>query len=134
MLRLKAETALSRDGKTLSFTETTGVYNVSTNPEGYNSPNEPLSNMTAAMLEITTPTQLTYTIDLFTQGFPTGTTATFDITKDMIGGNADEVLDDGLYVLIYTVTGDAEYTFVINDVLYHNIKCCVYKHLSLIHI
>lgn len=131
-LEVSTTTDLSRDGKTITFTETTGAYNAITNPTGYSAPNPPISDMIAATLVVTAPDGIEYEFDLFTEGFPNSTNPTFEITADMIGGVEDNTIIDGLYTFVYTVTesGPVFYSFIDKVAFYHNIKCCVFKAIT----
>jgi hypothetical protein len=108
-LELSINVSLSSNGKTMTFTETTGAYNVNLNPTGWGSPNEVLTNIGFATLSITTPDNTTKTLFYtkgqyygggFSSNFPDSTeTYTFDITKalnskfslDAILGNGSQV-------------------------------------------
>ena len=90
-LELSINVSLSSDGKTMTFTETTGAYNVNLNPTGWGSPNTPLTDISEAKLDITTPSGTSKTL-FYTKGqyngaafapnFPDSTeTYTFTITK-----------------------------------------------------
>jgi hypothetical protein len=90
-LELGINVSLSTNGKTMTFTETTGAYNVNLNPKGWGPPNAVLADIDYATLDITTPTNTTKTL-FYTKGqyygagfspnFPDDTeTYTFDITK-----------------------------------------------------
>ena len=51
-LELSINVSLSSNGKTMTFTETTGVYNVNLNPTGWGSPNAALNNILEAYLVV----------------------------------------------------------------------------------
>lgn len=90
-LELSINVSLSSNGKTMTFTETTGAYNIGTNPKGWGSPNVLLADASLATLDISTPNGTTKTL-FYTKGqfygpafqtnFPADTeTTTFSITK-----------------------------------------------------
>ena len=88
-LELGINVSLSTNGKTMTFTETTGAYNVNLNPKGWGSPNAALTDISEAYLVITLPDNTSKTL-FYTKGayyvtsptFPDSTESnTFDITK-----------------------------------------------------
>jgi len=90
-LELGINISLSTNGKTMTFTETTGAYNVNLNPIGWGSPNLDLNQVLNASLIVTLPDTTSKTL-FYTKGqswgiafapnFPDDTeTYTFDITK-----------------------------------------------------
>tara|TARA_R110000868_G_scaffold195912_2_gene441735 strand:+ start:963 stop:1802 length:840 start_codon:yes stop_codon:yes gene_type:complete len=90
-LELGINISLSTNGKTMTFTETTGAYNVNLNPKGWGSPNALLTDISEASLVVTLPdttsktlfyTKGQYNGGAFSPNFPDSTeTYTFDITK-----------------------------------------------------
>jgi hypothetical protein len=54
-LELSINVSLSSNGKTMTFTETTGAYNVNLNPRGWGSPNADLTDISEAYLVVTLP-------------------------------------------------------------------------------
>jgi hypothetical protein len=130
---LSFEICSSSDCKSLAFTETTGAYS-STNTNGWGSPNKLTSDAETAVLEVTIPGDITYTFDLFAESpaFPTSDEdQKFIINAEDIGGVSGDKIPDGLYLFRYTVgrtTATAfTYTQQIQQLLYCNIKCCVYS-------
>lgn len=89
-LELSINVSLSSNGKTMTFTETTGAYNVGTNPKGWGSPNAALTDVESAKLDITTPNGTSKTLfytkgqfygAAFSPNFPDATeTYTFNVT------------------------------------------------------
>lgn len=111
------------------FDETTGLFNSTTNPTGWNGSNPNIALTTAATLDIYYPGDLTtigLTIDLFaTTDFPSTTsTPTYTITNTALGLSGR--LTDGLWKFVYTVVVDGQ-TFQqsIEKITYCNAKCCV---------
>jgi hypothetical protein len=90
-LELSINVSLSSNGKAMTFTETTGAYNVNLNPTGWGSPNLDLNQVLYASLVVTLPNTTSKTL-FYTKGqsfgiafasnFPDDSeTYTFDITK-----------------------------------------------------
>jgi hypothetical protein len=90
-LELSINVSLSSNGKLMTFTETTGTYNVNLNPTGWGSPNLDLNQVLYASLVVTLPDTTSKTL-FYTKGqsfgiafasnFPDDSeTYTFDITK-----------------------------------------------------
>lgn len=118
----------SVDCRTLVFTETTGVYGVSSNPTGYGTPNPSFDTATAATLVITAPGGAEYTIDLFTEGFPTNNPLTqFAITADLIGGIPNAPIPDGIYTFLYTEVNGSTYLQTVVQAFTCQVECCVYS-------
>lgn len=118
---------------TIVFKETTGAYNVTTNATGWGSPNEVLSNATAAVLTVIDPSNVSYTINLFTTGdFPTDNPDfEYEIPLASLGGRT--VIEDGYWQFIYTVTASAtKYIATKTAIFTCNSACCVNKLLLLI--
>lgn len=99
------------DLKSLSFYDVTGVYNATTNPTGYGTPNPSPSDVTTATISIllpggTTPVVLTVKGGSLTTSLPTtDNTLVFTITNVLLGLTADALLPDGVYDITYTLTG-----------------------------
>lgn len=116
--------------KSISFSELTGAYSI-TNTGGYGTPNPALNTAISAVLEVTTPSNIIYTFNLFTESpsWPTtDTTQEFIIYADDLGGSAGDSIPDGQYTLTYTVgfPASVEYDNTIVKLLYCQAKCCVY--------
>lgn len=115
--------------KKFTFTETTAVYDASTNPTGWNGPNPNTALATSATLDIYYPgdtTNIGLTIDLFATGnYPTiTTTLEYIITNTALGLSGK--LTDGLWKFVYTVVDDSiTYQQTISKITYCNAKCCV---------
>lgn len=64
---LKISASISSDCLSFTFNDTTGIYNITTNPGGYNTPNIPSSEITLAKVRVyqygqTVPTLLTFVV------------------------------------------------------------------------
>ena len=90
--------------KDLSFSEKTGLYNSTYNTGGYESPNISASSVITAILTITSPTNVIYTIDLFINGFPTANTN----SEYILSLIPNTVISDGQWKFVYTITTSSQ--------------------------
>ena len=119
---------------TLAFTETTGLYNATTNTTGWGAvgggdPNEMVSQATAATLLITGPDGTVYpTVDLFALGsFPKSDSTSASITATSLAATMSSFAD-GLWKMTYSVTtGTATYTETITFFFTCQVESCVCK-------
>lgn len=127
----KIKLCLASNCTTLSFFETTGVYNATTNVGGYGAPNVETSDIDAAVLTVISPSDQTYTIDVFGD-FPSDNDE-FSIDIDLADLSRTSI-EDGYWQFIYTVTTNAavEYTANTSYYFYCNAECCVSKLLNAI--
>lgn len=110
--------------KTVNFNETTGTYNVTTNPTGWGTPNATIASATTATLTITKPDTTEIVINLFSTYPTTDSTLLRTITQTELENTGK--LTDGLYTFLYTVTANSVvYTQTIQKLLYCQITCCV---------
>jgi len=128
-LILNFEICQSSDCTELTFVETTGAYAVTTNENGWGTPNPATAYATSAILTIELSSGNTYSIDLFATGnFPTDdTTFEYLITSSVIGGASGSAIADQIIKFTYTVVdgkGD-EYHQVISQAFYCQAQCCV---------
>lgn len=130
MISLDFNICLSGSCNTITFTETTGAFS-STNIYGWGSPNEATSSAQTAVLEITDPTGVVTSINLFinSPAFPSSSnTNEYIITPSSIG-STEEKFSDGVYYFKYTVTRTSataySYSQVVQKLFYCNAKCCV---------
>lgn len=122
----------SKDCKSLVFTETTGAYSIN-NTSGWGLPNPIIADALTAILEITTPNNQIFTINLYNTFPTTNSTITENITNLDLGLISSSKFNDGLYIFKYTVTTASNtYTQTIEKLLYCNASCCVDKMFSLI--
>ena len=128
-LVLNFEICQTADCKTFTFTETTGVYNASTNPTGWGAPNPLTSNATSATLAINIAGGTVYTLNLFTSSFPSSVSSLeYDVTASLIGGASGAKITDGIYTFVYTVVASGvTYTQTIIKGIYCQVQCCVYS-------
>lgn len=116
----------------LTFTETTGAYNATTNPGGWGAPNPTLASVTTPVtLTVTFPNESVYTLDVATlnPSFPTDdTTLEWVLDMSSFGGDTGDSFEDGVYTFTYLVTADGStYTQTHYVALYCQVKCCVFS-------
>jgi len=106
-LTLQLSYCQSNGCKTLTITDSTGTYDVTTNPTGC----DPLwlPDVTAATLVITDPSDNEYTIDIISDlgiDYSTATVDTleYDVPSTLLGKSSTEAFDDGIYEVVYTIT------------------------------
>lgn len=115
----------------IKITETTGVYSPS-NTGGYGPPNDTVNSFNTAVLTITSPSLVTYTIDLFPLGFPSSNpNFSYTIPVATLGLTT---IEDGQWIFVYTI-GDKvpptiSYTTTRYSLFYCNSECCVSKKLA----
>lgn len=126
-LQLNFNTCVINSCSQIRFNETTLPYNIN-NLGGYGTPNPLDSSFTSAILEITNPNNISYTIDLFnTTLFPTyNSSLYYDIPLNSIG-NPNTIID-GKWKFVYTISdGTNTYTKTVYKLFYCNSECCVTK-------
>lgn len=121
----KSSSSQSRDGKTISVSDTTGAYNVSTNLTGYGASQTPaglrqVSNIIGAELDFyfngSSVVDYSFILNSGTaQGLANGT-STYDITMGDVGGTTGDIFDDQVITIVYKVlfNGDDVADIVIN--------------------
>lgn len=127
-LQLKFSICQTSSCSKLIFKETTGIYNVSTNPTGWGAPNATIGTATSAILTITLGNSLSYNIDLFaTTNFPTSDkTFEYEITNEDIGYITGVAIPDQIIDFKYTVIANSiTYTQNYKQAFYCNVNCCV---------
>ncbi len=135
-LAISTNLSFPKDGFSLNFYETTGVYDFDNNPTGYGSPNPVVGFFTVVSLLITLPNEtdpVTVNTGLLTN-FPTDDpTISSSLTNIDLGLGGDDVLPDGIYKVNYTVL----YTNVITRVYtveqyfmnLRGVACCIDRKL-----
>jgi len=117
---------------TLTLTETTGAYSVS-NLNGWGAPNEITSNITVALLQVTSPSGVVSTINLLspTSGLPSSNPSLDYTILNADLGNITNV-EDGhwQFLLHYRTAGGTIYQKVRNYLFYCNTECCVQSLLA----
>lgn len=121
MLQLSFNICQKSDCSIIEFTETTGIYNVTTNPTGWGTPNASIGSYAYSKLEFFDSTNtLVKTFELYPD-FPTTNTL---FSKELVYD-----IPDGLYRIVYTVretkTTGTSYSTTIQQGFYCNVKCCV---------
>tara|TARA_R110000765_G_scaffold277048_2_gene375047 strand:+ start:749 stop:1315 length:567 start_codon:yes stop_codon:yes gene_type:complete len=129
---VKFSVCQSSNCKAINFTETTGVYNASTNLTGWGAPNELTTDATAATLLITGPDGTVYTtIDLFaTSSYPKSDSTSVSIDASTVSPSLTSFAD-GAWEMTYSVTTDpitgATYTETITFFFHCQVDKCVTK-------
>jgi len=117
---------------TLTLTETTGAYSAS-NLTGWGAPNEIISNITVALLQVTSPSGTVSTIDLLSpvSGLPSSNPSLAYTILNADLGNITTV-EDGhwQFLLHYRTAGGTIYQKVRNYLFYCNTECCVQELLA----
>lgn len=127
-LGLSFQICQSSDCSELTFVETTGVYNATSNPTGYGAPNALTSDATAATLTVTLASGSSYVIDLLATTFFPSSDITFEyaLSNADFGGVASSAIDDQIINFLYTVTtASATYTTSFSQAFYCQVQCCV---------
>ena len=83
------------------FTDLTGDYDLTTNPGGWGAPNTTRASVLSSTLTITTPSGLTYIIDITAEVIAD---SPIIITNDQLGGTAGSCVPDGQYYILWDVT------------------------------
>lgn len=129
-LQLSFQICQSNTCDSLTFVETTGAYNATSNPTGWGAPNDTIASATSAELEITLANGNSYTIDLLaTTYFPTDdTTFEYEIPNASFGGSTGTKIDDQIITFVYTVVANGTtYTQTVYQAFYCQVQCCVYS-------
>lgn len=112
-LDLQIEATMSYDGTQILIGERTGVYNGSTNPGGWGTPNAALGDATAASIEIFDhDNESLLVVDAFGD-LPVTTTNAYDIIVEEtdLGETDGDAIPDKFLTIVYTVTaGGVDYT------------------------
>lgn len=110
---LKPVVTQAGDCKSFTFSETTGTYNSSTNTGGYGAPNFTVADVNTATVTITPFESDTSTeINVFSTFPTTDSEIEFTITNEDMGYSEDESIADGVYDIVYELTGDFAITGV----------------------
>lgn len=125
MLKLDFDICQKSDCSGIKFTETTGLYNVSTNPTGwgtsFNTTNPDIATFQYSKLEFyDSGNNLITTLELYPD-FPS---SDITFTKEL-----DLDIDDGIYKVVYTVretkTTGISYTAEAQVAFYCKVNCCI---------
>lgn len=122
----------TEDCKNLIFTETTGAYNVTTNPTGWGTPNPTIASASLATVSVTVPNGTVYTFSVAGSSFPTTTiTQQYVIPYTSLGMTSSSGLVDGLYSILYSlsVTPGVIYLQLQKTMIVCNLECCIDKML-----
>lgn len=136
-LSLKFCVTENSDCSTISVRETTGAYSAG-NTGGWGAPNPTIASATSATIVISKRnTDGTYataydTINAYST-LPNITNVEFDITAEDVGLGEDSVFSDGIYKIVYTVSGNSGGAYTATKTFYKVIKCtakCCYQELA----
>lgn len=124
-LQLDFNLCVTNNCGNIQFTETTGYYNDS-NITGYGTPNIDTSDALTAVLTVTDPDGVVYTINLFTTGLFPSNDVNLDYTLPSSSiGNLTNIVD-GKWTFTYTITTvDDTYIRTIYKYFYCNSQCYV---------
>lgn len=133
-IQLKFTSSISSDASTLTITDCTGIYS-SLNLGGWGSPNSAIGDVATATIKIAKRnSEGTYPTDVTVNAYstlPSNAGGTFDIGKALYPLG----FSDGIYRLIYTVTGvTSSVPFTYSVTIYRTISCsisCCWQKLSL---
>jgi hypothetical protein len=131
-LTLKFTVENGDDCKSIIFTETTGAYNVTTNPTGWGTPNATIAQVTEATLTIENLTTAVIYDDITITPNSTNSSTTITTQDLEVGGVSigDITLPDGLYEFTYTVIANTvTYEQVVKS-LFLCESCCKIKKLA----
>lgn len=104
MLQVSFSELQSANRKGIVFTDTTGAYDVVSNPDGYGSPNATIAQISQANLYITDTGGTLHTVNVYPT-FPSALNASFTVNNTDLGLTANDVLPDGFYTVRYEVQG-----------------------------
>lgn len=112
----------------LTFRDTTGIYNITTNPTGYGSPNPIVGDFDTATLTIIAPDETEYVLDLISldAGFPSNNRDyEYTIPYTSIGNRTN--IEDGYWQFIYTITTNSDIQYIASKtaIFTCNSECCV---------
>lgn len=126
----KINICLNSGCSTLTFRETTGVYDAETNTTGYGAPNITTGDVIQIVLNVTSPDGDIYVIDLTSEGFPTtNEDLEYEITSEDLDGIT--TIQDGLWSFtLTTITNSTFYVGYKSYFFYCNAECCVNKILA----
>ena len=128
-VELKFNVGETKDCKNITFTETTGIYNATSNLTGWGAPNELTTDATIATLLITDPSGTVYpAIDLLsTASFPKTDGIAAAIPSTSLSTSLTKYAD-GFYTMTYSVTtATTTYTTTNTIFLYCQIEQLVCK-------
>ena len=133
------------DYTSLTLTDASGEYNVSTNPTGWGAPNLAIADVNYAHLTITSPNDTEYDIDIVTDlgvdigGAATYADLTYYIPSSLLGESSGALLPDGVYSIEYRISdaaawddGGNDYTLTVTVMTYYEIQQDVYNRIKLV--
>lgn len=135
MLQVSFSSLQSTNRKGIVFTDTTGAYDVVSNPDGYGAPNATIAQISQAILYITDTGGTLHTVNVYPT-FPSASNASFTVNNTDLGLTLNDVLPDGFYKVRYEVQGTTGTqngvlsSLTKNILLSGGVECCVRKMAS----
>jgi len=132
MLQVSFSHKQSSNRKGVVFTDTTGAYDVVSNPDGYGTPNATIAQISQATLYITDTGGTLHTVNVYPT-FPSAVDGTFTVNNTDLGLASDVLLPDGFYNVRFEVQGTTgTQNGVLSSVtkrilLSGGVECCVRK-------
>lgn len=126
------DVCLDKACDTFTLTELTGVYS-STNTGGWGAPNALTSDITVAILQVTSPGGSVYTINLLSpvSGFPSANPSfDYDLLPGDLGGMTNAADGHWQFFLYYRTAAGTVYQKTKNYLFYCNSECCVQELLA----
>lgn len=109
---------LKAKGTKFVFTDTTGLYNATSNPNGWRGPNEDGDDVVSSFFRITTPSGEIYD-HVVTPYFP------MDVEGDIQFPAFEGDWEDGIYTFEYRLNTGNTYNTCLKKVFTPNIDCCL---------
>lgn len=133
-LEISREVCVECSEYLLTVEDTTGVYDATSNPTGWGSPNYAIADVQAAYITITFADGTQQTVDCFPT-LPNTSGTLFTITNEDLGYGESEQIDDQVITLAYTVLGVSSGTpFQVTcsnlELLKCNAQCCVNERMA----
>lgn len=135
--QLNISATLSSNNKAILLEDTTGVYNSSSNPTGWGTPNPLTSDAAEVTITITDPDGTDYVFDSTTTPatmptFPNTTGTTITIPNTSVGQVAADWIQDGLWYVKYHVllNNNDEYERTQLFLFHAAANCCVDRLLA----
>lgn len=141
-LQLNINAELSYNSKSIELEDTTGAYNVTSNPTGYGTPNPDTTDVNPGgggeiTIVITDPDGNDYTFDFSTTPstwptFPNTLGTVLTIANTDVGLTTDDKITDGLWYVSYTIlfNDQTEYTRTQIFLFHYAADCCINKLLA----
>lgn len=123
MLSPTFSVCIQSKGTKFIFKDTTGLYNSSSNPNGWRGPNEDGDDVISAVFRITTPSGSTYDYEV-TPFYPQ------DVEGDILFPAYEGDWEDGIYTFEYILNTGNTYNICKKMFFSPNIDCCIDEKLA----